>query len=82
MEKVKMRIVPSWIRKIPAIRKGLPEELRICVEHKEEIIIREYDFQTGHTAGPPFEAELLRFSIGCDRVAAMLEPSSTIFRRD
>jgi hypothetical protein len=33
-------------------------------------------------AGGRVPPEILRFSIGCDRVAAVLEPSSTVFRRD
>lgn len=47
------------ICKIPAIRKSLPEELRTCADHNEKVIIREYDFQTGRTDGPPFEAEII-----------------------
>jgi len=61
MGDVKVRVNPSWITKIPEIRRTLPEELRICSEHGKEIVIVEHDVQTGHTDGPPHEAEL----VGC-----------------
>ena len=62
MAKVKVPLNPHWSSKIPEIRRALPEELRVCSECGEEVIIHEHDLQTAPTDAPPFEAEL----IGCN----------------
>lgn len=66
MDKVRVRINPKWSSKVPAeIRRALPEELRVCPEHGEEVSIQELDNQSVRTDGspltdgPPFEAELV-----------------------
>ncbi len=57
---------PIYLTDIPKIKEALenlPEEIRACSEHGEEVIISEYDFQTIAVNGPPPFAQIA--FVGC-----------------